>query len=129
MKKFNPEMKVVRFGNEDVIVTSGVATKTMAWSQFGDGTANNGIVNYNGVNYTIDSDTAITNLFTAMGVSKYTGIQQRNGVVNSSINTVLGNELKNNGVSSPGWNTTYLYDSDATWNNGSKDIKGVFYRQ
>ena len=127
MSKMNtPEMSVVRFKEADVIVASAVA---MTWSGFGDGTPKNGVVNFNGTDYTISDKTAINNLFNAMGVKTTAGIQNSNGNVTSSANTVLKNELSGNGVNSPLWNGTYVYDATAVWNNGSTDIRGVFYRQ
>ena len=124
-----PEMKVVRFKEADVIVASGSgAPKTMSWTKFGDGNANNGVVKFNETDYIISSSDAITDLLSAMGVKRTAGIEHRNGSV-YSIDNILGNETKGTGVSSKNWNTTYYYDANATWNNGSQDIKGVFYRQ
>ena len=121
-----PEMSVVRFKEADVIVASGL---TMTWSNFGDGKAQNGVVTFNGTDYTISDSTVISNLYSDMGVRQTAGIEDRNGTVNKSINTVLNIELSGNGVSSKAWNTTYVYDANAIWNNGTQDIHGVFKRQ
>jgi len=125
-KMIRPEMSVVRFNEADVIVASGL---TMTWTKFGDGVAQNGVVNFNGTDYTISDKSAISNLFNDMGVKTTAGIQNSNGTVTSSANTVLKNELTGNGVNSPLWNTTYVYDPNTTWNNGNTDISGVFIRQ
>ena len=121
-----PEMSVVRFKEADVIVASGL---TMTWSNFGDGTAKNGVVTFNGTDYTISDTTAISNLYNDMGVKRTAGLENRDGTVDKSINTVLNLELSGDGVSSKAWNTTYVYDANAIWNNGSTDIRGVFKRQ
>ena len=125
-KMIRPEMSVVRFKEADVIVASGL---TMTWSNFGDGTAKNGVVTFNGKDYTISDTTAISNLYNDMGVKRTAGLENRDGTVDKSINTVLNLELSGDGVSSKAWNTTYVYDANAIWNNGSTDIRGVFMRQ
>jgi hypothetical protein len=125
-KMIRPEMSVVRFKEADVIVASGL---TMTWSNFGDGTAKNGVVTFNGTDYTISDTTAISNLYNDMGVKRTAGLENRDGTVDKSINTVLNLELSGDGVSSKAWNTTYVYDANAIWNNGSTDIRGVFKRQ
>jgi len=53
MKKFSAEMKVVRFGAEDMIVTSGV--KTLTWSGLEDKTGNNNYITFNGNSYLVQN--------------------------------------------------------------------------
>ena len=125
-KIIKPEMSVVRFKEADVIVASGL---TMTWSKFGDNTPQNGVVTFNGTDYTISDNTAISNLYKDMGVRQTAGIQSSDGSVKYSVNSILKNELTGNGVNSPLWNGTYVYDSTAIWNNGTTDIHGVFKRQ
>ena len=48
MKKFNAEMKVVRFGAEDIIVTSG---KSLTLSGVGDRNKNNNSMEFGGILY------------------------------------------------------------------------------
>ena len=124
-KMIRPEMSVVRFKEADVIVASGL---TMTWSKFGDGVAQNGVVTFKGTDYKISDSTAISNLYNA-GVQRTAGIESINGSVKYSVNSILKNELSGDGVDSKAWNTTYVYDANAIWNNGQQDIRGVFKRQ
>ena len=68
MKKFNPEMKVVRFGNEDVIVTSGAVTKSVVAAGFGDGIAGNATFSYNGASYNIGTDISSQDFLKLVGI-------------------------------------------------------------
>jgi hypothetical protein len=109
MKK--PEVDVIRFSCSDVVAAS---SPTMTWSKFGDNTAKNGIVNYNGQTYTIDSADSITSLYTAMsgiGVTDSTRID--NNTSNEKMKAVLNLEAggRENGVRSPLWNGTYIYEN------------------
>ena len=119
--KFSPEMRVVKFGSDDVIATSG-ATRSITLSNFGDGTASNGTINYNGVDYTSSSD-----FLNAYGATKNAGIN--NGTAEMSVNKLFEHENSGTGVRSQRWNGTYTYDANATWNNGTTDLKGVFTKQ
>lgn len=119
--KFSPEMRVVKFGSNDVIATS-FATRSITLSNFGDGQASNGTINYNGVDYSSSSD-----FLNAYGASKNAGIN--NGNSEMSVNNLFKHENSGTGVDSKRWNGTYTYDPDATWNNGSTDLKGVFTKQ
>lgn len=118
--KFSPEMRVVRFGSDDVIATS-FATRSITLSNFG-GKTSDGTINYNGVDYSSSSD-----FLNAYGASKNAGINNGNTVM--SVNKLFEREYSDTGVSSQRWNGTYTYDANATWNNGSTDLKGVFTKQ
>lgn len=120
--KFSPEMRVVKFGSDDVIATSG-ATRSITLSNFGDGTANNGTINFNGEEYFSSSD-----FLKAYGATKNAGINNGNSKP-ISVNNLFEIENSGTGVSSKRWNGTYTYDANATWNNGSTDLKGVFTKQ
>ncbi len=109
MKK--PEVDVIRFSCSDVVAASA---PTMTWDQFGDNTVKNGIVIYNGQTYTIDSADSITSLYTAMsgiGVTDSTRID--NNTANEKMKAVLKIEAggRENGVNSPRWNGTYIYEN------------------
>lgn len=118
--KFSPEMRIVKFGSDDVIATSG-ATRSIALTNFG-GTPRDGIITYNGAYYSSSSD-----FLNAYGASRNAGIN--NGTSEISVNNLFEREYSDAGVSSLRWNGTYTYDANATWNNGTKDIKGVFTKQ
>ena len=119
-----PEMKVIRFKEADVIVASG-AVSTKDWSGFGDGIASNAVVKFNGISYTIDSQDVINQIISATGRNN-PGIN--NGESTMSVKKLLGHELEGT-VSSKRWNGNYVYDPNATWNNGTKDLKGLFTKQ
>lgn len=53
MKKFSAEMKVVRFGAEDMIVTSG---KVVTLSKFNDGNTTNNTFSFGGNSYTFQDN-------------------------------------------------------------------------
>ncbi|MBR4358007.1 MAG: hypothetical protein IKQ00_08775 [Butyrivibrio sp.] len=57
MKKFNAEMKVVRFGAEDVIVTSG---KSLTLSNVGDDKPSNNSMEFGGVTYSRQNCSSVT---------------------------------------------------------------------
>ena len=125
MKKFNPEMIVVRFGNEDVIATSGMPSFTA--SKFGNGTAGDANLNYNGTNYVIGTDISAADFLSLVGATSNAGVD--NGESTMSFNKLVRNENTGTGVSSKRWNGTYYYHADETWNNGNQDILGVFRKQ
>lgn len=126
MKKFNPEMKVVRFGNEDVIATSGFVTKSFTTSNFGNGIAGDGQAIFNGTTYTFSSTDAVTSFINAMDV-KNAGIDDNDGTRQSLRNTL--NSEANKGAGQK-WNGTFEYDSTATWTTtNGKTYTGVFIKQ
>lgn len=124
--KFSPEMRVVKFGSDDVIATSG-ATRSITLTNFGDGTASNGTINYNGVNYVTGDDSA-QDFLNAYGASKNAGINS--GSATMSVNKLFEHENSGTGVDSQRWNGTYTYDPDGTWQNSSgTTLKGLFSKQ
>ena len=108
MKK--PEADVIRFSGSDVVAASA---PTMTWSQFGDNTAKNGVVSYDGQTYIIDSADSITSLYSAMsgiGVTDSTKIDNNNST--ERMKSVLNLEVvREDGVRSPLWNGTYIYEN------------------
>ena len=123
MKK--PEMSVVRFKESDVIVASGTGAKTVSFTKLGNKTAGDGIATYNGVDYVMSG--SAVDFLTAVGATTNAGIN--NGTKTISVNHLFSVESSGTGVSSKNWNGTYTYDANATWNNGTKDLKGVFTKQ
>ena len=123
-----PEMEVIRFAESDIVVASN-GSRRMATSfsltnvNAKDG-AGNGIANYNNTNYLLNSEDAVKTFISAMGVSN-AGIsiggdaQSLRGTLNKEAN--LG--------TSGSWDGYYVYDPDATWNNGKRNLYGVFIRQ
>ena len=111
MKKFNPEMKVVRFGNEDVIVTSGAPSgfnngDIVTFSGIGDGVAGNNYITLNGNSHLIDSTT-----LTTLGA---TGSEKLQSPVEKNANkfSTLSNLFETAETTSNLWNTrTYTYNS------------------
>ena len=65
MKRFNPDMEVVRFGAEDIIVTSGAADMVFD-SLMGDGIKANGTVTFDGVSYTLTDNDVLNDLCLAI---------------------------------------------------------------
>ena len=115
--KFNAEMKVVRFGNEDVIATSVRFTA----GNFGNSIAGDGYAIFNGTTYTFSSKAAVADFVNALGVTN-PGISA-NGTTQSLTKT-FGVEAESGAGKK--WNGSYLYDPDATWGDGNL---GVFKKQ
>ena len=107
MRKFNPEMKVVRFGNEDVIATSG-APDRFTLTNFGDKTNANGVINFNNKTYTNDDSGASEFLSDISGY--YSKVRIARDTNNDySIITILDRERTNDTFKSP-WDGTFIYD-------------------
>lgn len=114
---FSAEMKVVRFGSEDVIATSGVVAKTITLAGMGDTSAYNNTFTFNGVTYTgasgnwsvgFKSDLADyfgdANLASASDGSIYFN----NGSVEKNLNTIKTGQAN----TTNGFNGTYVYDGN-----------------
>ena len=115
MKKFSADMKVVRFGAEDVIVTSGVADMVFH-STMGDNTPG-GNVTFDGGLYPInyDDDVSMYNLLKAIGEKYKIGTNYtKTAIVSNSgrdnLRNLLYDEI-NEGLG-PGWVGSYMYDKD-----------------
>lgn len=113
MKKFNPEMKVVRFGNEDVIVTSGV--KTITLTGMGSGGNSDNTLSFGSYNYVYGNDKGNTSTI-AQSLSDYFGdsdlntnfsdINFFNGDADKSLNTLWTGDDSD----TAGYDHTYVYD-------------------
>ena len=121
--KFNTEMKVVRFGSEDVIATSGFIA-----AGFGDSVGGNASFTYNGTRYIIGTDISSQDFLLQVGAAKNAGVDNGNSTM--SFNNLFKNENTGTGVGSKRWNGTYSYDANATWtNNNNQTFYGVFIKQ
>ncbi len=127
-----PEMSVVRFAENDVIVASGNERRIVPQSfdltgctgtVVGDGT-----VTYNNVVYTLDSTANVDSFIAAIGADgiRNAGIQSgsKPGSLRHTLNyeVTTGTQYYKDG--------TYVYDPSATWTNSNgTTLKGVFIRQ
>ncbi len=124
-----PEMEVIRFTESDIVVASngGRRVMTTSFSLTGvnkGGEIGDGIANYNNTDYLINSESAVNTFISAMGVSN-AGIS--NGVKTQSLRSTLKAETKQDIKGN--WDGYYVYDPDAIWNNGNRDLNGVFKLQ
>ena len=123
-----PEMEVIRFTESDIVVASNGARRMATSFSLTGVNANdgkgNGIANYNNTDYLLNSEDAVKTFISAMGVSN-AGISI--GGDAQSLKGTLNKEA--NFGTSGSWDGYYVYDPDAIWNNKTKDLKGVFYRQ
>ena len=111
-KMRKPEMDVIRFKEADVIVASGATANTLKWSGFGDGITGNGVVEYGGRSYTMDSESSYNSLLealSAIGVTGDTHVEWQDGTSNRTLSFILQKEY-GSGVSSDTWNETYYFD-------------------
>ncbi len=88
MKMSTPEMKVVRFNENDIIVASG---DTLSLSKFGDGEAKNGVVNYKNQAFTLTDSSAVNAVLAALNADGYS---ESTLVDNGSNNTSVKNLFK-----------------------------------
>ena len=121
---FKTEMKVVRFGSEDVIATSGALTKSFTLSGFGDGALGATAV-YNATNYNLQTKDDVTSFISALGVTS-PGISA--GSTPQSLRSTINVEVTRGANSY--WNGSYNYDPTATWTNSNgQTCYGVFNKQ
>lgn len=123
-KMTRPTMEVIRFKESDIVVASGAGFSN---SKFGNGVAGDGVVTYNGTPYAMSSYDAVSSF---LGVLAGDGIRNAgisNGSTTQSLRGVL--EVEASRGAGAGWNGSYVYDSTATWNNGTTDLRGVFKKQ
>ena len=115
MKKFAPEMKVVRFGAEDVIATSG---KTITLSNFSDGNRSNNTFTFGGKSYDLSgvahymySNRVQDDIFPNMATYFEDNNFNKAKVTDVYFDDVALNTfyLDNNGVQYASMNGTYTY--------------------
>ena len=123
-----PEMVVVRFDENDVIVASGGfrSVPSITMSRFSGGTPKDGLVQYNGTNYSISSKDDVSTFLSALRSNGIKNAGISNGKSTQSLRNTLGYEVTDGARN---WDGTYDYDPTAKWNNGDIDIFGVFIRQ
>lgn len=117
MKRFNPEMKVVRFGNEDVIATSSVV-KTITLSGMGSGGSNDNTLSFGGYTYVYGKDSAkkatiaqsLSDYFedSALNTTSFSYINFNNGTADKNLNVLWGGSDS----ATDGYNYTYVYDGN-----------------
>ena len=109
MRMATPEMKVVRFNENDIIVASGDA---LSLSNFHDGNAKTGVVKYNNQTYSLTDSSAVNAVLAALNeaghdsntrMSRYesgSSAQKVSEIMNIEVNrgTFLGN-----------WDGNYLF--------------------
>ena len=113
MKKFNPEMKVVRFGNEDVIVTSGlVHGSTMTFQNFANGNITDNVIDFDyRTSFSFGVNTKTDDVISAIGADGGTQIYSQESGNYDSLTNVIGTLIDNNDQISGTWNYTFTYDS------------------
>ena len=111
MKKFHPEMKVVRFGAEDMIVTSGAADMVFH-STMGDNTPANGEVTFDGSSYPINNYGDVYKLLVEIGTKYNTDVNDTKIDCNDATVGLFGllTDEVDNGIGAR-WNGFYTYDS------------------
>lgn len=123
-----PEMEVIRFTESDIVVASnGARRMATSFSLTGvnkGGAIGDGIANYNNNDYLLNSESAVDTFISAMGVSN-AGIS--NGSTTQSLKSTLKAETKQKIKGY--WDGYYVYDPDAIWNNGNRNLNGVFKLQ
>ncbi len=123
-----PVMEVIRFTESDIVVASnGARRMATSFSLTGvnkGGEIGDGIANYNNTDYFLNSETAVNTFISAMGVSN-AGIS--NGKNTQSLRSTLKRETES--VMKGNWDGYYVYDPDAIWNNGNRNLNGVFKLQ
>ena len=126
-KMSKPEMAVVRFAESDVIVASSrLMSASVNLTGFSGGVPGDGQVMFNNNTYTLTFRDAVSDF---LGVMRNHGISNAgisNGTTTQSFRNTLYAEASQGARN---WDGNYNYDPDATWNNGSKDLYGVFIRQ
>ena len=123
-----PEMEIIRFTESDIVVASnGARRMATSFSITGvnkGGAIGDGIATYNNTDYLLNSESAVNTFISAMGVSK-AGIS--NGKNTLSLRATLNRETDS--VMKGNWDGYYVYDPDAIWNNGNRNLNGVFKLQ
>lgn len=114
-KEFSADMKVVRFGAEDVIVTSGAADMVFD-STMGDSVKGNGTVTFNGRSYLMDRYDNAFGLLNA--IRDYYGITSKKvnqtkiiGDNSGILRVVLVDECESDYGLGPGYVGSYTYDA------------------
>ena len=108
---FNAEMKVVRFGSEDVIATSGIPN-SFTLTKFGKGNTSSdgigdGVISFN--NQTYNNDASGASAFIGELSSFYNGPQiARDNNNTYTVQQILDHER--NSTFSSSWNGTYKWD-------------------
>ena len=127
-----PVMEVIRFTESDIVVASNggrrMATPSLTLTGFNGKKPADGVANLNGVDYSISSLDDVNTFLGALGNAgvKSAGIYAGTTTNPLTFRGVLRTEAN---TGAKGWDGNYYYDPDAIWNNGDKDLKGVFYRQ
>lgn len=90
MRMATPEMKVVHFNENDIIVASG---DTLSLSKFGDGHSKNGVVNYKNQAFTLTDRSAVNTVLAALNADGYSGSTLvDNGTYNTSVTNLFNIE-------------------------------------
>ena len=108
MKMTTPEMNVVRFKENDIIVAS---SDVLSLSNLGDDVPKNGIVNYKNQTFTLTDQNAVNAVMEALNAAGHDSTTQIRRNPEESIidvSTLLSRET-NNGVRLKAWNGTYLF--------------------
>lgn len=130
MRQMNkPEMEVIRFAENDIVVASSgrLVTPSISLTRFSGSIPKDGTVQYNGTSYNITSYDDVNSVLSALNNNGITNAGISNGKKTQSLKHTLRNEV-DPGVRGD-WNGTFVYDSTAMWNNGDIDLFGVFIRQ
>lgn len=119
--KFNAEMKVVRFGSEDVIATSGVVLKTVTLSGLGDNSANNNKLDFGNYSYTY-GQAGVTSSTVRNALGEYVGdptafskTTASNVIFDNGSSTIGLNLIWGGQSNTAGFNGTYVYSSGTTF--------------
>ena len=116
MKMTTPEMNVVRFKENDIIVASGDALRL---SNFYDGQPNTGVVKYKNQTYTLTDSNAVDAVMTALNEAGHKSntklVRSENGSGRKFLE-IMNDEI-NTGEFQGSWDGNYLF------------IDGVFKRQ
>lgn len=126
MRKFErPEMTVVRFTEEDVIVASGSATPSIVVSGLMDGTPNNLGINYKGHSYGSSTLGDLAAAFAADGLNDRYHDFEFTGTCYDLTNDFLTMNDERDDYWTPNFNGTWVYDSGHACENGN----GAFVKQ
>ena len=113
--KFRPEMEVVRFSSEDVIVASGGLTNgsKMTFSNFGNGdiTDNKITFDYRSSPYQFTSSSTAADVVSAIGANSETKIWSEYSGAYKNLNSTMGSLINKNDETNGTFNYTYVYES------------------
>ena len=113
--KFRPEMEVVRFSSEDVIVASGGLTNgsKMTFSNFGNGNITDNKITFDYRSpYQFTSNSTPADVVSAIGADSDTKIWSEKSQNYYNMTTVFDHLINTNNDTSTGtWNYTFEYDS------------------